>query len=89
MIIGQEVRCGANTIICDTDYHPDDWRSGAAREVIIEDRVWLGANVVVLKGVKIGRNSLIGANSVVTKDIPNNVIAAGNPCKVLKKIKAR
>ena len=84
--IGQEVRCGANTIICDTDYHSNDWRSGDAREVIIEDGVWLGVNVVVLKGVKIGENSLIGANSVVTNNIPSNVIAAGNPCKVLRKI---
>jgi galactoside O-acetyltransferase/maltose O-acetyltransferase len=46
----------------------------------------LGLNVVVLKGVTIGKNSLIGANSVVTKDIPENVIAGGNPCKILKYI---
>jgi acetyltransferase-like isoleucine patch superfamily enzyme len=47
--------------------------------------VWLGINCIVLKGVTIGENSLIGANSVVTKVIPANVIAAGNPCKVIKK----
>jgi acetyltransferase-like isoleucine patch superfamily enzyme len=54
--------------------------------VVIGDNVWLGVNSVVLKGVTIGKNSVIGANSVVTRDIPPNVIAAGNPCKVIKQI---
>ena len=53
---------------------------------VIGDNVWLGINVVVLKGVTIGDNTLIGANSVLTKDIPSNVIAAGNPCKLIKSI---
>ena len=47
---------------------------------------WLGAGVIVLPGVKIGDNSVIGAGSVVTKDIPANVIAVGNPCKILREI---
>jgi acetyltransferase-like isoleucine patch superfamily enzyme len=84
--IGNNVRCGANTLITDSDWHLDDARSGEPADVIIEDGVWLGINVVVLKGVTIGENSLIGANSVVTKSIPANVIAAGNPCKVIRKI---
>ena len=46
--------------------------------------MWIGANVTVLPGVTIGENSIIGAGSVVTKDIPSNVIAVGNPCKVLR-----
>lgn len=84
--IGNNVRCGANTLITDSDWHPDDPRTGEAKEVVIEDNVWLGINVTVLKGVTIGKNSLIGANSLVTKNIPANVIAAGNPCKELSKI---
>ena len=52
--------------------------------LVIEDNVWLGGNVMVLKGVTNGRNTLIGAGSVVTKSIPANVIAAGNPCKVIR-----
>ena len=48
--------------------------------------VWIGEGVKVLKGVTIGKNSVIGAGSVVTKSIPDNVIAAGNPCKVIKQI---
>lgn len=52
----------------------------------IEDNVWIGANSVILPGITIGRNSVIGAGSVVTKDIPKNVIAAGNPCRILRDI---
>ena len=50
------------------------------------DNVWIGGNVVVLPGVKIGDNCVIGAGSVVTKDIPDNSVAVGNPCKVIRKI---
>lgn len=82
------VKCGANTLITDSDWHHDDPRSNGAAPVVIEENVWLGVNVVVLKGVTIGRNSVIGANSVVTKNIPENVIAAGNPCRVIKEITA-
>jgi len=80
------VRCGANTLITDSDWHTDDPRSGISRPIVIEKNVWLGEGVKVLKGVTIGENSVIGAGSVVTKNIPANVIAAGNPCKTLKGI---
>ncbi len=53
---------------------------------MIGDNVWLGGNVVVLPGVSIGNNSVIGAGSVVTRDIPENVVAVGNPCKIVKNI---
>lgn len=82
--IGDYVKCGANTLITDSDWHSDDPRSRESKEIIIGNNVWLGVNVVVLKGVTIGENTLIGANSLVTKSIPANVIAAGNPCKILK-----
>lgn len=84
--LGNNVRCGANTLITDSDWHEDDPRAGKAKPVVIGDNVWLGVNAVVLKGVTIGENSVIGANSVVAKNIPANVIAAGNPCKVLKSL---
>ena len=54
--------------------------------ISIGDCVWIGAGTIVLGGVTIGSNSIIGAGSVVTKDLPDNVIAVGNPCKVLKTI---
>ena len=55
-------------------------------KVTFGDNVWIGTNVSVLPGVTIGNNTIIGAGSVVNKDIPDGVIAAGNPCKVIRKI---
>lgn len=68
--------------------YPDTRISGVEYGIGIKigNNVWLGGNVVVLPGVKIGDNAVIGAGSVVTKDIPPDVIAAGNPCKVIRKI---
>ena len=57
-----------------------------AHPIKVGNNVWLGGNVVVLPGVSIGNNSVIGAGSVVTKDIPENVVAVGNPCKIVKNI---
>ncbi len=89
--IGSNVLCGANTLITDFDWHslnPNERLTGEAetKSVVIEDNVWLGVNAVVLKGVHIGKNSIIGANSLVVKNIPPDVIAAGNPCKVIKNL---
>ena len=87
VVLGKNVRCGANTIITDTDWHTDDPGTGKAAAVIIEDDVWLGVNAVVLKGVTIGKGTIIGANSVVTVSLPAGVVAAGNPAKVIREIK--
>ena len=57
-----------------------------AKPVIIEDNVWIGGGVVILPGVTIGENTVIGAGSVVTKSIPENCVAVGNPCGVIKKM---
>lgn len=82
--IGNNVRIGANCIIMDGDFHLDDPRVGRPRKIKIGDNVWIGANVIVMKGVTIGENSIVGCGSIVTKDVPPNSIAAGNPCKVIK-----
>lgn len=82
--IGSHVRVGANCVIMDGDAHQDDPRAGMNKPIVIEDNVWLGGSVTVMKGVTIGQNSLIGYGSIVTKDIPANVIAVGNPCKVIR-----
>jgi acetyltransferase-like isoleucine patch superfamily enzyme len=91
--IGDRVTVGANTVIADTDFHPlDPVRryvaplDGATRPVNIEDDVFIGMQCLILKGVTIGRGSVIGAGSVVTRDIPPNSIAAGNPARVLKSL---
>ena len=57
-----------------------------ALPVIIGDNVWLGGNTVINPGVRIGENTVIGAGSIVTRDIPANVVAVGNPCRVLREI---
>lgn len=61
----------------------------AAQPITLGDNVWLGGGVIVCPGVTIGDNSVIGAGSVVTKDIPANVVAVGNPARVLREIGPR
>lgn len=71
-------------------FDPIERRTGGctAQPISIGDDVWLAANVTVLPGVSIGSNVIIGAGSVITSDIPSNVIAVGNPCHVLREITA-
>ena len=57
------------------------------KPIIVEDNVWIGCGVTILQGVKISKNSIIGANSLVNKDIPQDSIAAGVPCKVIRERK--
>lgn len=86
--IGNRVLLGGNCTILDTDRHPIDPLARMNREkvisrpVVIEDDVFLGMNVVVLKGCKIGRGSVVAANSVVSSSLPPGVIAGGIPAKV-------
>ncbi|WP_066892275.1 maltose acetyltransferase domain-containing protein [Clostridium nigeriense] len=90
IFIGNNVMIAPNVTITVTGHpvHPDLRKSGDqfSFPVKIEDDVWIGSNVVVLPGITIGKNSVIGAGSIVTKDIPENVVAVGNPCKVLREI---
>jgi galactoside O-acetyltransferase len=91
-----EIRIGDGVLIAPsvtltTTGHPvhPDRRVDFARfsePIAIEDRVWIGSNVVVLPGVRIGYGSVIGAGSVVTKDVPPMVVAFGNPCRVIRPI---
>ena len=87
--IGNSVMFGPNVTISTTG-HPFTRITGCGRAlflpVVIEDGVWIGANVVVMPGVTIGKNSVIGAGSVVTRDIPENVVAFGTPCRVVRPI---
>ena len=91
ILIGERVRCGANVTITDTDWHPVDkydrnlGKPPKTAPVIIENDVWLGLNVTVLKGVTIGKGTVVGAHSLVTGDLPEHVFAAGIPAKVIKK----
>ena len=92
--IGDHVHIGANCVLMDNDAHSLDSSIrrypsidiAKSAPVVIEDDVLIGTGSIILKGVKIGARSIIGAGSIVTKDIPEDCIAAGNPCKVIKKI---
>jgi acetyltransferase-like isoleucine patch superfamily enzyme len=57
---------------------------GIGKNIIIEDGVWIGFGAIILPGVRIGYKSIIGAGAIVSKDIPPNSIAAGNPCKIIR-----
>ncbi len=87
--IGRDVLVGRNTEIYDSDRHdldPTRRRGGQPLTglVVIEDNVFIGSGVMIAKGVRIGRDSVVGMGSVVTRDIPAGVVAAGNPCRVLR-----
>jgi galactoside O-acetyltransferase len=90
IIIGNNVLIGPNVTIAVTGHpvHPQLRHHGEmyAFPVTIEDYVWIGSGSIICPGVTIGKNSVIGAGSIVTKDIPPNSIAAGNPCKVIREI---
>ncbi|MBO6117883.1 MAG: sugar O-acetyltransferase [Bacteroidales bacterium] len=76
--------------VLSTEYHPEKpeiRHSLLTKPIVIKRNAWIGANVTVLAGVTIGENSIIAAGSVVTKDIPDNVVALGSPAKVLRPIK--
>lgn len=87
ILIGRRVRCGTNTRIMDSDMHSDDRRVSGAKPVVLEDDVWLGMNTLVVKGVTIGRGTLVGANSLVNKSMPAHVVAAGIPARVIRETK--
>lgn len=88
--IGNHVMFGPNVTISVTGHpvDPELRKTGTqfSFPVRIEDDVWIGAGAIILPGVTIGRNSVIGAGSIVTKDIPENVVAVGNPCRILREI---
>ena len=86
IIIGNNVAIGMNTVIRATNHNIYDHSKHTAGKIIIEDNVWIGANCVILPDVTIGSGSVIGAGSIVPKDIPKNVVAVGNPCKPIKDI---
>lgn len=88
--IGDRVMFGPNVQIYATTHPLDPVERATGKEfcaaVTIGDDCWIGGGAIILAGVTIGKGSVIGAGSVVTKDIPEGVVAAGNPCRVIKSI---
>jgi acetyltransferase-like isoleucine patch superfamily enzyme len=90
IVIGNRVAIGANSTIVDTDFHPLDPQerrlqpqSAKTAPVVIEDDVFIGMNCLILKGVTIGQGSVVGAGSVVTKDVAPFTVVAGNPARAI------
>ena len=88
--IGNDVFIAPGVVISPAS-HPIDPEQRAAKiyvssPVVIEDRAWIGANATVLPGVTIGKNAIVGAGAVVTKDVPDNCIVAGVPAKLVRKL---
>jgi maltose O-acetyltransferase len=95
VVIGDRVLCGPDCMILATDHDFESVGrhsrylpvlSDPSFQVRLEDNCWLGARVIVLKGVSVGMGAVVGAGSLVVRDIPPYVVAAGNPCKPLRKI---
>ena len=84
--IGRHCLLGHYTLILDNNEHGVELREAVppSAPVIIEDHVWIGSRVIILPGVSIGHHSVVGAGSVVTKDIPPNCLAVGNPVRVVR-----
>ena len=91
--VGDQVMFGPNVTVA-TANHPIDPALRARglqynKDVHIGENTWIGAGVVIVPGVSIGKNTVIGAGSVVTRDIPDNAVAVGNPCRVLREVSER
>lgn len=86
--IGNDVFIGpkVNLITINHDFDPDNRSATYGRPIVIEDKVWIGINATILPGVRIGYGAIVGAGSVVTKDVPPLTIVAGNPARIIKKI---
>ncbi|MFC1782478.1 acyltransferase [Planctomycetota bacterium] len=91
IFIGRKCLIGPNVTVYTSDFHSLDpekrlSEEGPMLDVIIQENVFIGTNVTILKGVTVGKNSVIGVGSVVIENVPENVIAAGVPCKVIKSL---
>jgi acetyltransferase-like isoleucine patch superfamily enzyme len=86
--IGSYCHLGHYTFVMDNDQHDVVRHTELPQSfpVIIEDHVWIGSKVVILPGVRIGSRAVVGAGSIVTKDIPPRCVAAGNPARVLRRL---
>ncbi len=81
--IGRDCKIARDVIIMDTDQHALPGQALQVAPVIIEDRVWIGARAIVLKGVRIGHDSVVAAGAVVTRDVPPRTIVGGVPARIL------
>ncbi len=84
--IGNNVQIGPHVTIVTDNHDLHDRYVLKCRKVVIEDNVWIGADVKIMPGVRVGKNAVLAGGAVVTKDVPANAVAGGNPAKVIKYI---
>jgi len=86
--VGDHVRIAANVQLISNNHDPYNLNVLTCKPVVIEDYAWLGAGATILPGVRVGRHAIVGAGSVITKDVPDYAVAAGNPARILKMLDA-
>ena len=89
ILVGDNCMFANNCYVTDADWHDLYDRTsapGTTRPVVLGDNVWIGDSAIVCKGVQIGENSIVGAGAIVTRDVPPNVIVAGNPARVVRQL---
>ena len=91
--VGDKVMFGPNVTVA-TANHPIEPSLRAKglqynKDVYIGENTWIGAGVIIVPGIRIGKNVVIGAGTIVTKDLPDNVVAVGNPCRILREVSER
>ena len=84
--IGDNVQVAAYVKLISNNHDPYDRMVLTCRPVVLKRNCWIGAGAVILPGVTVGENSIVGAGSVVTKDVPDNTVVAGNPAKFVKQL---
>ena len=89
VVIGQNVRIAPYTIIMDSDFHDlnNHFADGTSKAIVISDDVWIATRSTILKGVTIGKGSVVATGAVVTRDVPDYSVVAGVPAKVIKKLR--
>jgi maltose O-acetyltransferase len=84
VMVGPGVQMYTSAHALQAEARNEGWE--VAKPITVEDNVWIGGSAILMPGVRVGRNSVVGAGAVVTRDVPANVVVAGNPARVIREI---